>query len=271
MNNGARIKELQNAEEDKRLLAAQRQTYTDAKRVDFANACICLLVPLGVVVVQTYFSLPVEALVLIWTATVAAGICLPKWSGRLVGEAAAMQQRFDSAVFGIKFGNEDRDDALVASRAKRYYEHHGDGGDDQGLDGWYSVAIGDMKAGDAIARCQWQNTEWTKRQLRRSVCMEACVSLLIAAILITLAGDAVLKLSFLSTVAEWVVQRVAEGVSSVRKLEALEKALSSYRLSSRDNIVRTQGLIFEYRNAPYLVPDWLYGLFRERDEAATAS
>ena len=77
MNNGARIKELQNAEENKRLLAAQRQTYTDAKRVDFANACICLLVPLGVVVVQTYFSLPVEALVLIWTATVAAGICLP--------------------------------------------------------------------------------------------------------------------------------------------------------------------------------------------------
>ena len=57
----------------------------------------------------------------------------------------------------------------------------------------------------------------------------------------------------------------------MRKLEALEKALSSYRLSSRDNIVRTQGLIFEYRNAPYLVPDWLYGLFRERDEAATAS
>lgn len=269
MNNGARIMELQNAEENKCLLAAQRQTYADAKRVDFANACICLLVPLGVAVVQTNFSLSAEALVLIWTATVVAGIFMPKWSGRLVGEAAAMQQRFDSAVFGIKFENENRDDALVASRARRYYEHHGDS--DRGLDGWYSVSIGDMKAGDAIARCQWQNTEWTKRQLRRSICMEACVSLLIAVILFALAGDNVFKLSFLSSVAEWAVQRVVEGVGSVRKLEALEKALSSYRLSSRDNIVRTQGLIFEYRSSPYLVPDWLYGLFRERDEAATAS
>ena len=182
------------------------------RRVDFANACICLLVPLGVVVVQTYFSLPVEALVLIWTATVAAGICLPKWSGRLVGEAAAMQQCFDSAVFGIKFGNEDRDDALVASRAKRYYEHHGDGGDDQGLDGWYSVAIGDMKAGDAIARCQWQNTEWTKRQLRRSVLYGGLCFTPYRCHFDHASGRCLLKLSFLSTVAEWVVQRVAEGV-----------------------------------------------------------
>ena len=188
--------ELQNAEENKCLLAAQRQTYADAKRVDFANACICLLVPLGVAVVQTNFSLSAEALVLIWTATVVAGIFMPKWSGRLVGEAAAMSSaltlqclesssrtKIEMTPWWLRERGVTTSTMAIATG---------------GLMAGNSVSIGDMKAGDAIARCQWQNTEWTKRQLRRSICMEACVSLLIAVILFALAGDNVFKLSFLS-------------------------------------------------------------------------
>lgn len=274
MNSGAKIRELQNSEKNKRLLAAQRQTYTDAKRVDFANACACLLVPLGVTVAQVFLSVPTAALVLIWVATVAAGIYLPKRSERLVEEAAAMQQRFDSAVFGIKFGNVSRDDAMVTSRARRYYEHHGGDDDDQGLDDWYSVEIEGMRAGDAIARCQRQNAEWTMRQLKRSVGIEIYIAFLAAAVLsalIVLSGVDILNLSFLSSIAEWTAHRVVGGLQSARKLEVLENALSSYRLSSRDDIMRTQDKIFEYRKAPYLVPDWLYGLFKEHDEMATAS
>lgn len=273
MNSGTRIKELQNAKENKRLLAAQRQTYTDAKRVDFANACICLLVPLGITVAQAFLCVPTGALVLIWVATFTAGICLPKRSERLVEEAAAMQQRFDSEVFGIKFENVNRDDTIVASRANRYYEHGGADDGDRGLDDWYSVEIGDMRAGDAIARCQRQNAEWTMRQFRRSICIEACIALLVAVVLaalIAFSGVDILNFFFLFTIVEWIVQRFVGSLRSVRKLEVLENALSSYRLSSRDDIVRTQDKIFEYRKAPYLVPDWLYSLFKRSDETATA-
>lgn len=273
MNSGARIKELQNTKENKRLLAAQRQTYTDAKRVDFANACVCLLVPLGVTVVQAFLCVPTGALVLIWAATFAAGICLPKRSERLVEEAASIQQRFDSEVFGIKFENVNRDDAIVASRANRYYEHRGADDGDQGLDDWYSADIGDMRAGDAIARCQRQNAEWTMRQFRRSICIEACIALLVAVVLaalIAFSGVDILNFFFLFTIVEWTVQRFVGSLRSVRKLEVLENALSSYRLSSRDDVVRTQDKIFEYRKAPYLVPDWLYSLFKRGDETATA-
>lgn len=273
MNSGTRIKELQNTKENKRLLAAQRQTYTDAKRADFANVCICLLVPLGITVAQAFLCVPTGALVLIWAATFVAGICLPKRSERLVEEAAAMQQRFDSEVFGIKFENVNRDDALVVSRANRYFEHRGADDDDQGLDDWYSVEIGEMRAGDAIARCQRQNAEWTMRQFRRSICIEACIALLVAVVLaalIAFSGVDILNFFFLFTIAEWIVQRFVGSLRSVRKLEVLENALLSYRLSSRDDIVRTQDKIFEYRKAPYLVPDRLYCLFKRSDETATA-
>lgn len=274
MNSGARINEIQNSEESKQLLAAQRQTYTDAKRVDLADAAICLLVPLGVTVAQFFLCVPTGALVLVWAVTVAAGICLPKRSERLIEEAAAMQQRFDSSVFGIKFENASRDDAMVASRAKRYYERHGGDDGEQGLDDWYSIEIEDRSAGDAIARCQRQNAEWTMRQLRRSVHIEICIASLVAGVMVTLivlSGADIFKFSFLSSIVEWAFQRVVGGLQSARKLELLVNALLSYRLSSRDNIIRTQDKIFEYRKAPYLVPDWLYSLFKGRDETATAS
>lgn len=271
---GTRIKELQSTKENKRLLAAQRQTYTDAKRVDFANACICLLVPLGVTVAQAFLCVPTGALVLIWVATFVAGICLPKRSERLVEEAAAMQQRFDSEVFGIKFENVSRNDAIVASRANRYYEHRGVDDGDQGLDDWYSVDIGDMRAGNAIARCQRQNAEWSKRLLKRSARIEVFFAVLVGSALgaaIGFSGVNPLNLFFLFSIVEWVAQRIARCRDALNRAEALADSLSSFDLSSKTNILRVQGKVFEYRKSSYLVSDWLYGLFKERDETATAN
>ena len=272
LNSGARINEIQNSEESKRLLAAQRQTYTDAKLVDLVNAFVCLLLPLGVTVAQIFLNVPSEAIILVWIATVLAGNCLPKQSERLVDEAAAMQQHFDSDVFGIKFENVSRDDRRIASQAGRYRERLDHDNGKLRLNNWYSVDIEDVRPGDAIARCQRQNTEWTKRLLKRCICIEICIALLAAAILaalIVLSGVDILNLSFLTSIAEWAVHRVVGGLQSARKLEVLENALLSYRLSSRDDIVRTQDKIFEYRKAPYPVPDWLYDLFKGYDETAT--
>ncbi|MFD0703256.1 S-4TM family putative pore-forming effector [Slackia equolifaciens] len=271
LNSGARINEIQNSEESKRLLAAQRQTYTDAKLVDLVNACVCLLLPLGVTVAQIFLNVPSEAIILVWIATVVAGICLPKRSKHLVDEAAAMQQRFDSDVFGIKFENVSRDDRRIASQAGRYRERH-DGDGKFRLDNWYSVDIEDARPGDAIARCQRQNTEWTKRLLKRSICIEICIAVIVAAALAVLVlrlGINPFNLFFLFSIIGWMIQRVVECRDAFARVGALAYSLSSFRLSSKEDILRVQEKIFEYRKAPYLVPDWLYALFKGRDETAT--
>lgn len=41
LNNGDEIKRIQELEENKRLLAAQREMYSTAKRFDCANALVC--------------------------------------------------------------------------------------------------------------------------------------------------------------------------------------------------------------------------------------
>ena len=274
MNSGARINEIQNSEGSKRLLAAQRQTYTDAKSVDLVNACVCLLLPLGVTVAQVFLNVSSVAIILVWIATVVAGICLPKRSRRLVDEAAAMQQRFDSDVFGIKFENVSRDDRRIASQAGRYRDRHDDDDDKFRLDDWYSVAIEDARPGDAIARCQRQNTEWTKRLLKRCIRIEICSAVIVAAALAVLVfclGINPFNLFFLFSIIGWMVQRVIECRDAFARVGALADSLSSFRLSSKENILRVQERIFEYRKAPYLVPDWLYALFEKIDEAATVN
>lgn len=274
MNSGARINEIQNSEESKRLLAAQRQTYTDAKLVDLVNACVCLLLPLGVTVAQVFLNVSSVTIILVWIATVVAGICLPKRSRRLVDEAAAMQQRFDSDVFGIKFENVSRDDRRIASQAGRYRDRHDDDDDKFRLDDWYSVDIEDARPGDAIARCQRQNTEWTKRLLKRCIRIEICSAVIVAAALAVLVfclGINPFNLFFLFSIIGWMVQRVIECRDAFARVGALADSLSSFRLSSKENILRVQERIFEYRKAPYLVPDWLYALFKKIDEAATVN
>ena len=274
MNSGARINEVQNSEEGKRLLAAQRQTYTDAKLVDLVNACVCLLLPLGVTVAQIFLNVPSEAIILVWIATVVAGICLTKRSKHLVDEAAAMQQRFDSDVFGIEFENVSQDDRRIASQAGRYCERHDDDDSKLRLDNWYSVDIEDAKPGDAIARCQRQNTEWTKRLLKRCIRIEICIAVIVAAALAVLVfclGIDPFNLFFLFSITGWMAQRFFECRDAFARVGALADSLSSFRLSSKENILRVQKRIFEYRKAPYLVPDWLYALFKKIDEAATVN
>ena len=274
MNSGARINEIQNCEESKRLLAAQRQTYTDAKLVDLVNACVCFLLPLGVTVAQIFLNVPSEVIILVWIATVFVGKCLPKRSKHLVAEAAAIQQRFDSDVFGIKFENVSRDDRRIASQAGRYRERHDDDDGKLKLDNWYSVDIEDARPGDAIARCQRQNTEWTKHLLKRCIRIEICGTVIISAalaVLIFCLGIDPFNLFFLFSIIEWIDQRFDECHDAIARVEELADSLSSFRLSSKENILQVQERIFEYRKTPYLVPNWLYALFKKIDETATVN
>lgn len=273
MNNAARIKELQSSEENKRLIAAFRQTYSDAKCVEFVNACVCLLVPVAITVVQMFASVSHNILILVWLTTMVVGFFLPKKSGMLCDEAARMQQRFDSTVFGIKFENTIHDDIKIASKANRYLEHHKRERDKMELDGWYSAEIGGMKAGEAIARCQRQNIEWTRRLLRRSICCEICIAVLSGAVLsflASLSGVDPCNLFFFFSILEWLVQRIIRARVALWKLGGLADSSSSLDLTSKQNIVNMQEKIFEYRSASYLVPDWLYELFKRRDNSATA-
>lgn len=273
LNNGAKIRELHNSEENKLLLAAQRQTYTDAKQVDLVNAIVCLLTPIVVTLFQVFMSVPSGVLILIWFITLSIGIFLPCKSKRLVNEAAAIQQRFDSVVFGLKLENVSHDDKGIKLKAKRYYtRHHGDSSE-LGLDDWYSIELDDLKPGKAVAACQRQNVEWTKRLLIRSILVEIIISVvfvLVLCVLIIHQNVDCMNLFFLFSIAEWIIKRIIDGAQTLRRVANLSSACS-FELSLKNNVIQAQDAIYGYRQSPYLVPDWLYSLFKRIDEAGTST
>lgn len=273
MNSGDEIKRVQELDENKKLLAAQREMYSTAKKHDFLNVVVCFAIPYCATLTQMFFSIPPCALVAIWLFTVIAGLALPHLSAELAKKAARVQQSFDSRVFGVSFENADFKKGDISKYADDYFARCERKGEGPRLDDWYSADLSGLKAGEAIARCQKQNTEWTKRLLLRSLGGEVLAAVVLAGILwLLITGSSVdpLSLAFLTTIVEWLFQRIVRCFSTLQKVEKLTSASELFNLGSRENIERAQDRIYDYRSSSYLVSDFMYRLFKESDDAATS-
>lgn len=129
-----------------------------------------------------------------------------------------------------------------------------------------------IKISLCFARCQRQNTEWAKRLLRRCICVEVCIAVPLAIVLTALIaylGVDPFSLFFLFSMMTWVFQRIAGYYDALSRVRELAGSLSSFSLSSKENILQVQEKMFEYWKASYLVSDWLYRLFKKSDELVT--
>lgn len=272
LNNGDEIKRIQELEENKRLLAAQREMYSTAKRFDCANALVCFAGPLFVTLIQLVSAIPSGALIAVWLLAMAAGLVLPGLSAGLVKKASCVQQAFDSRVFGVFLENARANRREVTRYADRYYARCKRKHADPKPDDWYSADLSGLEAGEAIPRCQRQNAEWTRRLLRRSVCMEVLAALVVGVLLrsliICLSVDP-LSLTFILSIAEWAILRIVSCFLTLRKVSNLSASMS-FDLSSEENIKRVQSAIYDYRSSSYIVPDFMYRIFKEPDDVATS-
>lgn len=272
LNSGDEIKRVQELEENKQLLAAQREMYSTAKRLDFINVLVCFAVPLCATLFQLVFTIPSGMLIAVWLLTTVAGLVLSRLSAGLTKKASRVQQAFDSKVFGAFFGNARPNCREVARYADRYHARCKRKHADPKLDDWYSADLSGLKAGEAIPRCQRQNAEWTRRLLRRSVCMEVLAALVVGVLLqslvVCLSVDP-LSLTFILSIAEWAILRIVSCLLTLRKVSKLSVSMS-FDLSSEENIKRVQGAIYDYRSSSYIVPDFMYRIFKEPDDVATS-
>ena len=272
LNSGDEIKRVQEHEESKQLLAAQREMYSTAKRFDFTNVLVCFAVPLCATLLQLVFTIPSGVLITVWLLTMVAGLVLSRLSAGLAKKASCVQQAFDSRVFGVFLENARANRREVTRYADRYYARCKRKHADPKLDDWYSTDLSGLEAGEAIPRCQRQNAEWTRRLLRRSVCMEVLAALVVCVLLrsliVCLSVDP-LSLTFILSIAEWAILRIVSCFLTLRKVSNLSVSMS-FDLSSEENIKRVQSAIYDYRSSSYIVPDFMSLIFKEPDDAATS-
>lgn len=265
MNNGTKILELQNLDSNKRLLMAQRQTYTDAKKVDAATAAVCLGLPLVVTLVQVFSQISYQHIVAFDLFICVAGFVLAARSSMLVRLAARIQQEFDANVFGIKFENTLRDTSVISRYAKKYMKKNDDLSD---LEHWYTAPIEGLGPKKAISLCQRQNAKWTSRLMGRYLVAEFLLAVVVCASPILLAlhrGVELSSLWFLLPVAQWMLVQLAKGALTWYQAGKLVRDIPGYQLTSYENIIAVQQRIFDYRAVAFLVPNWFYKWFKSSD------
>ena len=267
MNNGKAIMETQDSEECIYLLAAQRQLYTESKRWKAAQFGASLAIPfvitlgqvLRVIQIDAAWAVATEALIVI------ALTALPKAKEGRRRAAVRIQQAFDSRVYGVSFENAGFDAAQVRTEAQKYLDRCGD----SKLRNWYTCVTEEMRAGEAISRCQQMNCSWSKRLTGR-YCIAAIGApialLVVLAMLVAATRTDPFSLVFLLSIVEWVVLAAYDGIGSFKAYSKLDEDVRSYSLVSVENIRRVQSSLYDARMNDLLIPDWFYVVFRNKDE-----
>ncbi len=270
MNSGIEIRKLQNEGGNIRLLAAQREMYTQAKRPKTLAMAICYGGPLLYTIVQLFVSLPFCSTIVLALLAIGSDILLNGKSSDLVRNSARIQQAFDSRVYGMEFEDSDFNERDIAHFEKEYLVRCKSFDD---LENWYTAIPLDADAGEAISSCQRQNALWTSSLASRYLIVICLVSLAIMFVLggqIQLMGVDPAGLAFLLALGEFPLRQFCEAFRFRKKATKLKEDFDRRKLVSANSIKETQRLIFEYRESSFLVPDWFHKINkRDLDEKTT--
>jgi hypothetical protein len=281
------IPQEQNTQRKLDLLAAQRQLYTDAKKLQMISVIICIPVVIGWSIIVALFPLA-SVYAGLWgiLVTFLELLVLSRLQRSTQEKAAKIQQIFDCEVLqfdwtslncGIKI-----DPETIVDASERFKRKNANRSNE--LQNWYPSSVGQLPLPQARIICQRSNVWWDSQLRRRySNWIVIILATLIAIVfLISLIGgltlekfllavlvpltpafvfglrqytdhnDAASRLDRLRNSAEFLVQEVIKGRFTQQDLER-----ESYSL---------QAQIYDNRRRSPLIFDWLYSRLRRKDE-----
>jgi hypothetical protein len=273
------IYEAQNTESSLRLLAAQRQTYSDAKLLHFAKLSIILCG--GLAAAATTFVLdPFRPLIgaLSGILLLILGIAGSSREKKKVATAAAMQEEFDTSVFQLTWVRSGKVHHPSASEVARAAMRHKRGN----IRDWYGINAKIARPADVLI-CQRVNLGWGVATHRA---WAACafflgILLLFMATISAVLGSLSLLASILGVYVPLipVVKELIEvWISNFRSAQLKEEADRSAgemweavvvkgKLPTEAQCRKLQDVILSGRRKNALIPDWFYRALRPREEA----
>lgn len=269
-------------------LAAQRQSYTDAKRVAVLQAGLLLSLP-----IVSAISVALDPELRVWAAFAGLGFALvdasvlDPWQRRLRDKGAATQEIFDCHVLGLDWniwiGGSQPDPENVHGAAARFDASRPAGR--KALRNWYPPRVGDLPLHLGRVICQRASCRWDS-QLRRyyargiavlvAVVGAGVFALGLAAKMtlehLLLAVLAPLTPAFLWAIREGLRQR--EAARSGDSLKERGMALWGKAVKAEVDEARCESLSRQFQDAIFLhrrrspfVFDWFYRVFRKQFEA----
>ena len=276
MNNG--IVERQNEETYIRYLAAQRQLYNEAKRLDGVEILFSVVIPLFFVALQLIISdntyLNAASYVL---SIVSMGISLliGSYINRKKEMAAEIQQHFDLHVYQMTwdnklFGLQRNVTHVVAEKAKLLLKNPKE---HERLTNWYTTVAGTVDLKKGILMCQKENYNWDVN-LRKRFRSLSVIVIIILTILVFLIGivknETVVMLlcrfAFIIPTFQWLFETVKQLNKDIKNLEELDGLISSSEPINMDKLQEIQSKIYIHRKSCYTIPNKFYDRYKNNDE-----
>ena len=276
MSNG--INRRQNEEKCVAMLAAQRQLYNDAKKLDWTSTVLSVLIPFLLSCILLFVSKDSPVGVISYIVSIVSMIFSFCVSGHIKNEkrmAAFIQQKFDTYVYKMPWNRRIfGDDKNVSSEIAQYSEKIlSNKAEKEKLKNWYTVEADRKPLNEGILVCQRENFTWDaglrKRFRRLSI---GVVVLLSGAVLImgVILNESVIELlcrmAFLAPMLQWLFETVKMLNDDLENLNELDVAINSKEEKSMEDLQDIQKPIYEHRKGCLTIPNFFYGYFKDNDE-----
>lgn len=280
------IFELQNEESNIKMLAAQRQLYLKAKRIQWASFII--QVPLAIAItIAMAFSPSIQDIATVSNIIIIIfSTIIPMLEDHYKTRAAVIQEYFDHKVLQLKWNHfKLKYQPEWVEINKEAEEHFKKAGNRDKLVNWYFSGPDCIKMPYAALICQRSNLVWDshlRRRFYRSVFFAAIlVFMVILSIgwqLVLSIPDLVIKGIFpLMPLFIWCQNQIKGNREAVKRLDNLKGNLDNvFQKTFTDNynvsdltvdMRQIQDEIYDNRSKAPLIPELLYNQFRSRDDS----
>lgn len=274
------VNEMQNNPFSIDMLSAQRHYYSRAKFVVYASLFFCVIVVAVLSILNRMFPSGILGkIVLVYSifAFVLSGLLMDYRNG-LQKLAAKIQHLLDIQLFGLKW-----DSALCGIEPRVEHVKKGKQKKLDKLDNWYKDIPDDLPLDAVTLVCLRMNVEYDKSMKQKLSYLMYFVVSLIAIVIVVVNNDktiwdmALYSIVPLLPVAKFfydVKRRIDSDRERLIRLDVsvdtlLKKAVQE-GVIEKEELQNINNLIFEHRCASPLVPDWLYNIFRNKEEETAA-
>lgn len=278
------IFELQNDESNIKMLAAQRQLYLKAKRIQWVSFVIQVPLAIALTLFIAFFPASEEGASVLSFGIIIFSVIAPMLESSYKSHAAAIQDFFDHKVLQIKWNHiKLQHQPEWADINKEAEEHLAKAGNREKLVNWYFNEPDCIEMPYAALICQRSNMVWDSRLRRRFYRSVFASALLILLIAIFFGWEMPLGELFKSLLLPliplfiWSIIQINGNRDSARRLENLKgnvdltwrKAFTENfdKESLLDEMRQIQDEIYDNRSKAPLIPELLYNQFRSRDDS----
>lgn len=267
-------------------LAAQRETYSFAKKLFYLQIFIAVLSLVFLSFAQLIFCKVDFTLIIATVSSIAviADNLLEKYISRLKEKAAKIQEFFDTYVLDIKWNSILCLDKPEYHEIFRYYSLHKDKYDISKFTNWYEPEIANVPVKTGKIICQKTNCTYDSsiRKKYSNVILSIGVTTILLIIIFTIFSDITLSKIILTIVfpavpiIQWTHKNIMTNNDSIKNLEQLNSLINSTwndlkigNIVSDEVIRQIQDGIYLNRKGNPLIPDFVYDSLRDKLELQT--